>query len=205
MVVALHRVADSLVNSVKVLDTVFHSPEGIPTVGVVITVLTIQGVSTEDGFNKFPFNIVQRGAAVCLGVVHCSILFLIQRYDKFLIFAIVRMTFFGYLQYFFTFVGNQGIIGMKIGQSVIILTMKDTGKMYLFGSLSAIYGMFNHEQLDVSYPALRNAVGSYIKNNQVDESEPFSQVIYDTKRSTFTLQRAPLWLLEREKKQDKED
>ena len=114
------------------------------------------------------------------------------------------MTFFGYLQYFFTFVGNQGIIGMKIGQSVIILTMKDTGRTYLFGSLSAIYGMFSSDELDITYSALRNAVGKFVKDKQVDETEPFAQVIYDTKRSIFTLQRAPLWLLEREKKQNNE-
>lgn len=98
--------------------------------------------------------------------------------------------------------GNQGIIGMKIGQSVIIMTIKDTGRTYLFGSLSAIYGKFSHNELDVSYPALRNAVATYIKNNQIDENEEFAQVIYDTKRSTFTLQRAPLLLLERTKKDE---
>ena len=91
MVVALNRVAHSFVNFVKVLDSVFHCSEGVATVGVVAPVLPVQGVSTEDGFNKFPFNIVQGGAAVCLGVVHCSSLFLIQRYDKFLIFAIVTI------------------------------------------------------------------------------------------------------------------
>lgn len=112
------------------------------------------------------------------------------------------MTFFGNLQYFYTFVDTKGIICMKIGQSVIILTMKNTGQMYLFGSLSAIYGKFSHEQLDVTYSALRNAVATYIKNNQVDENEEFAQVIYDTKRSIFTLQRAPLLLLERAKKDE---
>ena len=88
---------------------------------------------------------------------------------------------------------------MKTGQKVIIMTMKDTGKTYLFGSLSAIYGMFSHEELDVSYSALRNAVATYIKENKVDKIEKFAQVIYDTKRSKFTLQRAPLLLLERAK------
>ena len=91
---------------------------------------------------------------------------------------------------------------MKIGQSVITLTMKDTGRSYLFGSLSAIYGMFSIEELGVTYSALRNAVGTYLKNNQVDESQPYSQVIYDNKRSSFTLHRAPLWLLERAKKEE---
>jgi len=89
---------------------------------------------------------------------------------------------------------------MKIGQSVIILTMKGTGESYVFGSLSAIYGMFSSEDLNITYSALRNAVGLYRKNNQIDESEPFMQVIYDNKRSLFTLYRAPLLLLEREKK-----
>lgn len=91
---------------------------------------------------------------------------------------------------------------MKIGQSVITLTMKDTGRSYLFGSLSAIYGMFSSEELGVTYSALRNAVGTYLKNNQVDESQPYSQVIYDNKRSSFILQRAPLLLLERAKKEE---
>jgi len=91
---------------------------------------------------------------------------------------------------------------MKIGQSIITLTMKDTGRSYLFGSLSAIYGMFSSEELGVTYSALRNAVGTYLKNNRVDESLPFSQVIYDNKRSSFTLHRAPLWLLERAKKDE---
>ena len=92
---------------------------------------------------------------------------------------------------------------MKIGQSIITLTMKDTGRAYLFGSLAAIYGMFNSDELGITYSALRNAVGTYLKNNQVDENEPFSQVIYDNKRSLFTLHRAPLWLIEREKKDKK--
>ena len=78
--------------------------------------------------------------------------------------------------------------------------MKDTGRSYLFGSLSAIYGMFSAEQLDITYSALRNAVSAYVKNKEVDENEPYAQLIYDTKRSTFTLHRAPLWLIEREKK-----
>ena len=90
---------------------------------------------------------------------------------------------------------------MKIGQSVITLTMKDTGQSYLFGSLSAIYGMFHKDELKITYSALRNAVATYIEKNQVDENEPFSQVIYDNKRSPFTLHRAPLWLIEREKRE----
>ncbi len=112
------------------------------------------------------------------------------------------MTFFGYLQYFFIFVYNQDFISMKIGQSVITLTMKDTGRSYLFGSLSAIYGLFDDKQLGVTYPSLRNAVATFIKSNQVDESKCFSQIIYDTKHSPFTLQRAPLLLLERAKKEE---
>lgn len=91
---------------------------------------------------------------------------------------------------------------MKTGQSVITLTKKETGESYVFGSLSAIYGMFSAEELGISYSALRNAVGTYIKNNQVDENKLFAQVIYDNKRSSFTLKRAPLLLLEREKKSE---
>ena len=87
---------------------------------------------------------------------------------------------------------------MKKGQSVIILKMKDTGVSYLFGSLSAIYSMFSPEELGVTYSALRNAVSSYIKENKIDEgSNNFLQVIYNTKRSNFTLQRAPLLLAEK--------
>ena len=86
---------------------------------------------------------------------------------------------------------------MKKGQSIILLTMKETGVSYLFGSLSAIYGMFTAESLGVSYPALRNAVSAYINNNDVDENGVTLQKIYDTKRSLFTLQRAPLLLAEK--------
>lgn len=88
---------------------------------------------------------------------------------------------------------------MKIGQSIIILTMKESGRTFCFGSLSAIYGMFTNKDIDITYSALRNAVGTYVKNNNIDENEPFAQVIYDTKRSIFRLQRAPLWLVERTK------
>jgi hypothetical protein len=87
---------------------------------------------------------------------------------------------------------------MKFGQNVIIMTMKETGQTFLFGSLSAIYGMFSDKQLDITYSALRNAVGTYMKSHGIDESEPHAQTIYDTRRSTFTLQRAPLLLLERQ-------
>ena len=104
------------------------------------------------------------------------------------------------MQHFNTFVGNQDLISMKIGQNVIIMTMKDTGQTFLFGSLSAIYGMFTVEQLDITYSALRNAVGTYVKTHDADEGVSHAQTIYDTKRSTFTLQRAPLLLLERQKK-----
>ena len=90
---------------------------------------------------------------------------------------------------------------MKIGQSVIILTMKETGQTFLFGSLSAIYGMYDSNSLGITYSALRNAVGKNLKDRHIDENEPFAQVIYDTKQSVFSLQRAPLWLLERAKKE----
>ncbi len=83
---------------------------------------------------------------------------------------------------------------MKKAQSVITLTFKDGGEMYLFGSLSAIYAMFTPEELGVSYSSLRNAVSMYIKNNNVDEEGYRSQIIYDTKNSKITLRRAPLLL-----------
>ena len=82
---------------------------------------------------------------------------------------------------------------MKQGQNVIILTMKETGRAYVFGSLSAIYGLFDAETLGkITYPSLRNAVSKYIKDNKVTEDTDYLQVIYDTNRSLFTLQRAPL-------------
>ena len=86
---------------------------------------------------------------------------------------------------------------MKLAQSIIVLTLKDTGKSYLFGSLAAIYGMFDNNNLGISYSALRNAVGKRLKDI---ENEIFLQVIYDNKH--FTLQRAPLLLQEREKKSE---
>lgn len=86
---------------------------------------------------------------------------------------------------------------MKKGQSIITLTMKDTGTSYLFGSLSAIYSMFDAETLRITYPALRNAVSTYIKNNNVNEDGDASVLIFDNKRSIFTLQRAPLLLADK--------
>lgn len=81
---------------------------------------------------------------------------------------------------------------MKQGQSVVILTMKESGRAYVFGSLSAAFGLFDAETLGITYPSLRNAVAKYIKDNKVMEDTDYLQVIYDTKRSLFTLQRAPL-------------
>ena len=87
---------------------------------------------------------------------------------------------------------------MKKSQSVIQLTIKETGAAYLFGSLSAIYAMFSPEELGISYSALRNAVSTYIKTNMIDEDNCDSlQVIYDNKRSLITLQRGPLLLAEK--------
>ena len=86
---------------------------------------------------------------------------------------------------------------MKKGQSVITLTMKDSGISYLFGSLSAIYSMFSSEELGITYSALRNAVGAYLKKYSVDESGDALQVIYDNKQSRFTLRRAPLLIAEK--------
>ena len=92
------------------------------------------------------------------------------------------------------------IMGNKKGQNVIVLTMKDTGQTYLFGSLSAIYGMFDQNKLGITSSSLRNAVATYKKEHHIEEEKKaFSQVIYDTPRSPITLHRAPLWLLERAK------
>lgn len=89
---------------------------------------------------------------------------------------------------------------MKKGQSVIILTFKDSGDSYVFGSLSAIYSMFDKQVLDITYASLRNAVSTYIDKNQVDEGKDEAQVIYDTKKSLFVLRRAPLLLADKNAK-----
>lgn len=87
---------------------------------------------------------------------------------------------------------------MKKGQNVIILTMKESGIMYLFGSLSAIYSMFTNEELGITYSALRNAVAAHIKANDIDkDSVESAGIIYDNHRSKFTLHRAPLLLAEK--------
>ena len=86
---------------------------------------------------------------------------------------------------------------MKKGQSIITLTMKATGKSYLFGSLAAIYGMFDAHTLGITYSALRNAVSTYIKKNKVNEDEDALVKIYENKRSIFTLYRAPLLLADK--------
>ena len=87
---------------------------------------------------------------------------------------------------------------MKKGQNVIILTMKETGIVYLFGSLSAIYSMFSSEEIGITYSALRNAVAAHIKSNDIDKGTIESaEIIYDNHRSKFTLYRAPLLLAEK--------
>lgn len=83
---------------------------------------------------------------------------------------------------------------MKISQSVIILSFIDGGDTYIFGSLSAIYSMFTPEQVGISYAALRNAVSKYIKENNVNENDYSSRIIYETKNGKIVLQRAPLLL-----------
>lgn len=84
---------------------------------------------------------------------------------------------------------------MKRGQNVIILTMKESGKTYVFGSLSAVYSMFSSEELGITYSALRNAVAAHIKANDIDKDTIESaEIIYDNHRSKFTLHRAPLIL-----------
>ena len=86
---------------------------------------------------------------------------------------------------------------MKKGQSVILLTFKESGETYVFGSLSAIYALYGVEQLGIKYTSLRNAVSAFIKENNVDEDTNASQVIYDAKKSIFTLRRAPLLLADK--------
>ena len=87
---------------------------------------------------------------------------------------------------------------MKRGQNVIILTMKESGKTYVFGSLSAIYGMFTSDELGITYSALRNAVSAYIKANDIDKNESDrAECIYDNSRSSFMLYRAPLLLADK--------
>lgn len=87
---------------------------------------------------------------------------------------------------------------MKKGQNVIIMTMKESGTMYLFGSISAIYSMFANEELGITYSALRNAVATHIKDHDIEKDEcETAQLIYDNRRSKFTLHRAPLLLAEK--------
>lgn len=87
---------------------------------------------------------------------------------------------------------------MKKGQNVIILTMKETGIVYLFGSISAIYSMFSSEEVGITYSALRNAVAAHIKDHDIEKDEcETAQLIYDNRRSKFILHRAPLLLAEK--------
>ena len=86
---------------------------------------------------------------------------------------------------------------MKKGQSVILLTFKESGETYVFGSLSAIYALFSAERLGITYPSLRNAVSKYTKDNNVNEEGFAPQIIYDFARSLFTLRRAPLLLADK--------
>lgn len=91
---------------------------------------------------------------------------------------------------------------MKKGQSVVILTFKESGESYIFGSLSAIYAKYSVDDLGVTYSSLRNAVATYIEKNKVDENKDYSQVIYDTKNSSFILRRAPLLLADKKDKKN---
>ena len=87
---------------------------------------------------------------------------------------------------------------MKKGQNVIIMTMKETGTSYVFGSLSAIYGMFSSDELGITYSALRNAVATHAKTHDIDKEDcEHAQVIYDNHRGKFILYRAPLLLAEK--------
>ena len=91
---------------------------------------------------------------------------------------------------------------MKKGQSVVILTFKESGESYIFGSLSAIYAKYSVDDLGVTYSSLRNAVATYIEKYKVDENKDYSQVIYDTKNSPFILRRAPLLLADKKDKKN---
>lgn len=87
---------------------------------------------------------------------------------------------------------------MKKGQNVIILTFKESGETFVFGSLAAIYAMNGIEnKLGIKYASLRNAVSAYMKENNVNEEENTLQAIYDAKKSSFTLYRAPLLLADK--------
>lgn len=87
---------------------------------------------------------------------------------------------------------------MKKGQNVIILTFKESGESFVFGSLAAIYAMNGIEnRLGIKYTSLRNAVSAYIKENNVNEDENTLQAIYDANKSSFTLYRAPLLLADK--------
>ena len=86
---------------------------------------------------------------------------------------------------------------MKTGQSVIILTLKQTGETYIFGSLAAIYRVFNAHDLGISYASLRNAVSKFINENNVDTNSIRSVLIYDTPKSKFSLKRGLMVLSEK--------
>lgn len=88
---------------------------------------------------------------------------------------------------------------MKIGQSVVILTFKQTGVVYIFGSLSAIYTVLNAELLGMSYSSLRNAVSKYMRDNDLrnNDNNIKAHLIYDTPKSTFTLQRGNMIMAEK--------
>ena len=86
---------------------------------------------------------------------------------------------------------------MKTGQSVIVLTVKETGDTYIFGSLAAIYRVFNAHEIGMSYPSLRNAVSKFIKENNIDTNRISSVLIYDTPKSKFSLHRGQMVLSEK--------
>ena len=87
---------------------------------------------------------------------------------------------------------------MKKGQSVILLTFKESGETFVFGSLAAIYAMNGIEaKIGIKYASLRNAVSAYMKEHNVIEEENSLQTIYDATKSSFTLYRAPLLLADK--------
>ncbi len=86
---------------------------------------------------------------------------------------------------------------MKKGQSVILLTFKESGETFVFGSLAAVYAMYTDGQLGIKYTSLRNAVSLYIREHEVSAEANVAQVIYDANKSLFFLRRAPLLLADK--------
>ena len=91
---------------------------------------------------------------------------------------------------------NLQAVMVRIGQRIIILTLKGKGQDFIFSSLKAIYSYFSAKDLGITYSSLRNAVSKYLTDNHIEETEETIavQVIYDTPKSLFTLRRGKLVL-----------